>query len=1331
MQAIENILPIPDASTRALPRELRDFRDYHSGETLLVCGCGSSLPTVVSPGRFITIGVNDVGRLFQPDYLVVLNPRHQFSGDRFRYVEESRAKAIFTQLSLGLRHPHVVPIRLGRRGGIDFGDSSILHYTRNSPYLAVCLAMHMGAARIGVIGVDFTDNHFFAATGRHSLSGEFEQIDREYHRLADACARQGIEILNLSSLSRLTAFPKIAPEQFAAATFVDPLLASSVRGRRVFFVHYRFLSCGEVFRDGLERAADDLGVHQAGAYWDDPSLHAKVEQFSPDLLFVVHGRKFHQRWGSRFAHRNSAVWLVDEPYEVDDTSRFSAEFGTVFVNDPATMHRHPNAHYLPVCYDPHACAYLPGEIRPHRVGFVGGANPARERLLNALAQRDLLSYVVGGPWNMPTLRHLTLASNIPADRTAALYRETGIILNIFRTAHHFNRDRVQPFSLNPRVYEAAGCGALVVSEPRPELARLWCDAPVFDGEYQLVSTLERLLQDVTAADELRRSCIKSFRKHTYAARLSAALAAALDLRVPAPFVRAVPSEPSVPIIGSMPPPASLTTAPGVLQPPAGWVTIGAGVATGPESSVTLTADALDETGLASEQPFAAVRLSFEMRLDERCRFIAKLHHAVRGEPVADSYHLLATPQLSYVARHHVILAPITLARDAWQRVEMTWNGGALTVAIDGREACCCSDALLAAGYCFIGVIDGSAALRALRIESPPPGDARPVAAGWSVQGTGTLSGYGNDVILSAEPGGAVSLVSETSANDVELAFSVRLDAGAHFIAKIHHQTVDDPDANSYHLISTPEHGYLARHHRVLANVRLERCAWQQVLLRWVDQRLSLLVNGRRCAGVGDNLLQSGYCVVGVTAGSAELRGLTVRDMSASKERGVPGIAAATPQPGRDPMPFTTIPRRNLIYHVWPVRGDMWRWNVEQLRSRIDIFNGRRIIGIVHDERSEDPDEVRKAFAGHGCEFVVARNGPPGEGLTFPSMLAQVRSLDPNEVTFYAHAKGVKYEPSIPGPVRRWAETQYRTGLDHWPSVRSQLERFAMTGSFKILGRFRVHHYAGDWHYSGTFFWLRHAFVFAREVGNLQTFYGCVEAWPGMHFQREETGCLFMDSLRQLPYHEEFWKAFGDKAFAHWETTHPAPRPPADLVTPPAFEGWTTPRLEQQPEEFAWLLDELASISPRHVLTIGSMHGGVEWHVARRFRALDRDVHITAVDIVALPELLATLDDARHRFSQSIELVIGDSTAIATRARLAQQYDVVFIDGDHSYRGTRADVEFALSRSPRLIALHDISDSDWHAQARCSVSRVWEELRKRYSTENRVVGDWGGIGIVRL
>lgn len=188
---------------------LAAFQGRHDGESIVVCGCGPSLTELTEPQRFTTIGVNDVGRLFDPSYLVVLNPRSQFKGDRFRYVEGSKAQALFTQLDLGPVGPPVVRFTLGQYGGTDTRGTAVLHHTQNSPYLAVCLASLMGARRIGLIGVDFTDHHFFGATGRHVLAGRVREIDAQYGRLANALRQRGIELVNLSAVSLLTSLPKV------------------------------------------------------------------------------------------------------------------------------------------------------------------------------------------------------------------------------------------------------------------------------------------------------------------------------------------------------------------------------------------------------------------------------------------------------------------------------------------------------------------------------------------------------------------------------------------------------------------------------------------------------------------------------------------------------------------------------------------------------------------------------------------------------------------------------------------------------------------------------------------------------------------------------------------------------------------------------------------------------------------------------------------------------------------------------------------------------------------------------------------------------------------
>ena len=191
------------------PERFAEYRDLHRGASILVCGCGTSLGLLERPGRYLTIGVNDVGRRFSPDYLVVVNERRQFDRDRYEHVERTRAKVVFTQLEhLRLPHSRVVRFRLGRRGGTDRADPESLHYSNNSPYVAVNLARHLGAKRIGLIGVDFGDDHFFGTTGQHPLAGQLPQIDREYAALAEACRAEDVELFNLSPTSRLQSLPR-------------------------------------------------------------------------------------------------------------------------------------------------------------------------------------------------------------------------------------------------------------------------------------------------------------------------------------------------------------------------------------------------------------------------------------------------------------------------------------------------------------------------------------------------------------------------------------------------------------------------------------------------------------------------------------------------------------------------------------------------------------------------------------------------------------------------------------------------------------------------------------------------------------------------------------------------------------------------------------------------------------------------------------------------------------------------------------------------------------------------------------------------------------------
>jgi hypothetical protein len=694
---------------------LQTFKNIHQGADIIVCGCGESLNTLVNPERFVTIGVNDIGRLFHPDYLVVVNPPRQFSAERFHYVESSRARYLFTQLDLGTNHPNVVRFQLGAYGGTDLGNSTSLNYTQNSPYVAVCLAALMGACRIGLIGVDFTENHFFGKTGRHPLASRLPRINAEYRLLREALQRQGIQVYNLSTRSRLTAFEFMSLDAFAATSAAHPDAGTVPRpgSKRIFFVHYKFLSCGDVFSTGLQHAAESLGVVHTQADWDDISLPDKVSAFQPDLLFVVHGRKFGRKWGKTFENYNTAVWLLDEPYEVDDTSRYSGIFRHVFVNDPGTLGCHHNCHYLPVCYDPRV--HFPGLARKeYAVGFVGGHNATREKYLRELYRTGLLSYVVGGPWRDQRLNGKSLSKNLVPESVAELYRQTRIVVNVFRDIHHYNRDGISATSMNPRIYESLACGALVVSERRSEIEERVPEMPVFSDTSGLVDTIHALLVNDEQRESLRQACVRRLAGHTYCDRLKKALSVACEQ----PYAAATGRK-------SMHARGVKEQSSGVRNTPDGldeWEEYG-GVATrGADGVYDLRKDHEKgpgtERGLVSRNKFRAIDLSAEVNIEQGACFVAKVHQSDRYDQTTDSYHVMCNGSPDYLARHDHVFATFALRRDAWEQISISVHNHIISLFREHALIARVYDRRLDSGFAFLGIKGGRVRVRNIRLNFP-------------------------------------------------------------------------------------------------------------------------------------------------------------------------------------------------------------------------------------------------------------------------------------------------------------------------------------------------------------------------------------------------------------------------------------------------------------------------------------------------------------------------------------------------------------------------------------------------------------------------------------
>jgi hypothetical protein len=192
--------------------------------------------------------------------------------------------------------------------------------------------------------------------------------------------------------------------------------------------------------------------------------------------------------------------------------------------------------------------------------------------------------------------------------------------------------------------------------------------------------------------------------------------------------------------------------------------------------------------------------------------------------------------------------------------------------------------------------------------------------------------------------------------------------------------------------------------------------------------------------------------------------------------------------------------------------------------------------------------------------------------------------------------------------------------------------------------------------------------------------------------------------------------------AQWRRTQrPVPVPP-DLVQPPGFEGQALPRLEHKPEEFAWLMQQLRVAGTQHLLVITPSRAGAAAGTAGEDATEDA----------------AAWHARRHFAATGLALEIS-TLAGGSAPPPGLRPDAVLIDGDHGYASCRRDLLLALSLRPRLVALHDTVDSDWHAAMGCCVSRLWTELLGgraglgpvRARLDSVAGSDWGGVGLLHL
>ena len=208
------------------------------------------------------------------------------------------------------------------------------------------------------------------------------------------------------------------------------------------------------------------------------------------------------------------------------------------------------------------------------------------------------------------------------------------------------------------------------------------------------------------------------------------------------------------------------------------------------------------------------------------------------------------------------------------------------------------------------------------------------------------------------------------------------------------------------------------------------------------------------------------------------------------------------------------------------------------------------------------------------------------------------------------------------------------------------------------------------------------------------------------------------------------------------TRRPQNSPPEKLVDFSFGTAWGLIRPQQVRSEILRLLALVKQRQPRTVLEIGTANGGTLF----LWCALAHpEASITSIDLPGgihgggYPFWKTFLYKTFAQKRQQLWLMRANSQSPQTLAELkshltGKKIDYLFIDGDHTYKGVKADFENyrPFVAESGLIAFHDICATP--PELNCQVDTFWNEIRKDYRHEEFIDDPkqgWGGIGVLYL
>ncbi len=257
-------------------------------------------------------------------------------------------------------------------------------------------------------------------------------------------------------------------------------------------------------------------------------LRKLVDRVRPDLFITLFGFDVSAESLQHLRARGipTACWWINDPFQFQRSLKKAHHYDFIFSNSAGCVDEYraagiANAFFLPTACHPRVHRPVPAvESMRCEVCFAGDWSAQREQLMTELAgQFDVRVF---GPWKKKLHRdsplHRTLHNGFfTPDQMAAMFCSADVVINLhtwFETYDH---------GVNPRLFEAAGCGAYQLVDWKREIPELFdCETQVrcYRSLDQIPQFIQAAVDDPAARTAAARSAHeRAYAEHTYRHRM--------------------------------------------------------------------------------------------------------------------------------------------------------------------------------------------------------------------------------------------------------------------------------------------------------------------------------------------------------------------------------------------------------------------------------------------------------------------------------------------------------------------------------------------------------------------------------------------------------------------------------------------------------------------------------------------------------------------------------------------------------------------------------------------------------------------------------------------